>query len=53
MSRSGYQSFLEIQLRPWKSMQSQREPSFFLNKEDWSSMGSERDRLTLEQGSHQ
>jgi len=29
MSGSGYQSFLEIWLRPWKLMQSQRELSFF------------------------
>src|SRR5882724_1976908 len=29
MSGSGYWSFLEICLRPPKSMQSQREPSFF------------------------
>ena len=29
MSRRGYRSFLEIWLRPQKSTQSQREPSFF------------------------
>jgi len=29
MSGSGYQSFLEIQLRPQKSTQSPREPYFF------------------------
>ena len=39
MSGSGYRSFLEIWLRPQKSTQSQREPSFFPDEKDWSSMG--------------
>ena len=42
MSGNGYWSFLEIQLRPRKSMQSRREPSFFSNEENWGSMGRPR-----------
>jgi len=42
MSGSGYRSFLEIQLRPWKLMQSRREPSFFQIKRTGAPWG-ERD----------
>jgi len=45
MSRSGYWSFFAIQLRPWKSTQSQREPSFVWMKRTRAHGESERDRL--------
>jgi len=45
MSGNGYRSFFEIQLRPWKSTQSRREPSFFRMKRTGAPWGDREGRM--------